>query len=158
MSPAEQASTDTAGVLAPPPLVYAIPLVAGLLIQRSRPIQLVPAGMAVPIGVALVALGLVGIPAILAFRRARTSPKPWKPTTALVTDGPFRYSRNPMYLGFTLLYVGISAWVNAAWPIFFLPVVLGVMHFGVVVREEAYLERRFGVEYRAYRERVRRWI
>jgi protein-S-isoprenylcysteine O-methyltransferase Ste14 len=63
-----------------------------------------------------------------------------------------------MYVGVTLLYVGLAIWVNTVWPVFFLPVILIVMHYGVVVREEAYLERIFGDEYRQYVRRVRRWL
>jgi protein-S-isoprenylcysteine O-methyltransferase Ste14 len=103
-------------------------------------------------------LGLIVLPALLAFRRARTSPKPWKPTTALVTTGPYRFTRNPMYLGFTLLYLSTTVWVNTMWPVLFLPLVLLLMHYGVIIREEAYLERVFGEAYQTYRRRVRRWL
>jgi protein-S-isoprenylcysteine O-methyltransferase Ste14 len=63
-----------------------------------------------------------------------------------------------MYLGFTLIYLGITCWVNTAWPVALLPLVLLVMHHGVIRREETYLERRFGEEYRVFRQRVRRWL
>ncbi len=152
------AARQTAGVIAPPPLLYAVPLAVGLLLQHWHPIRLPSPDIARLIGIASVLLGLVGFPAIVAFRRANTSPKPWEPTTALVTSGPYRISRNPMYLGFTLLYVGVSLWANAAWPLFFLPVVLAVMLFGVIRREETYLVRVFGPDYVAYCRRVRRWL
>jgi protein-S-isoprenylcysteine O-methyltransferase Ste14 len=148
----------TPGVLVPPPLLYAVPLAAGLLIHYWWHLPLVPGRAAVPLGVACVFLGLVGFPAVLAFRRARTSPNPFRPSSALVTTGPYRFSRNPMYVGITLLYVGVAVWVNTVWPLLFLPVILIVMHYGVVVREEAYLERIFGDEYRQYARRVRRWL
>jgi protein-S-isoprenylcysteine O-methyltransferase Ste14 len=96
--------------------------------------------------------------AILAFRRAGTSPNPWRPTTAMVTGGPYRLSRNPMYLGFTLLYLGAACWANSLWLLLFLPVILALMQQLVILREERYLERRFGAEYVGYRNRVRRWI
>lgn len=111
-----------------------------------------------PIGIGALVLGMVLFPALQSFRRANTSPKPWKPTTALVTDGPYRLTRNPMYLGFTLLYLGISFWVNSAWPLFFLPLILVIMQRAVIAREEAYLETLFGDDYRVCRRRVRRWI
>ncbi|HEU5040160.1 MAG TPA: isoprenylcysteine carboxylmethyltransferase family protein, partial [Gemmatimonadales bacterium] len=76
----------------------------------------------------------------------------------LVTDGPYRFTRNPMYLGFTLWYLAGTAWVNSLWLLVLLPVVLLVMQRGVITREEAYLERRFGREYTEYRARVRRWL
>jgi protein-S-isoprenylcysteine O-methyltransferase Ste14 len=148
----------TAGILAPPPVIYAVPLAAGLLLQRWRPIPFVPGGAEIPLGIACVLLGLVGLPALLAFRKAKTSVNPWRPSKAVVTTGPYRLSRNPMYVGLTWFYVGIAVWVNAAWPFFFLPLVLIAMHYGVILREEAYLERTFGEEYRQYRQRVRRWL
>lgn len=148
----------TAGVVAPPPLLYAAPLAAGLLIQHWHPAQILAPSIATMVGMVCTALGFVGLPAILAFRRARTSPKPWVPSTALVTTGPYRFTRNPMYLGFTLLYAGAALWTNAFWPLLFLPIVLVVMHYGVIKREEAYMVRKFGDEYRRYCERVRRWL
>lgn len=152
------ASEPTAGIVAPPPLIYLVPLALGLWLKHWFPRHAAPPRLAAPVGIACVLLGLVGIPAMLAFRRARTSWKPWRPSKVLVTDGPYRYSRNPMYLGFTLLYLGITIWVNVLWPVLFLPLVLLMMQVGVISREEAYLERRFGDDYRAYRARVRRWI
>jgi len=151
-------SGQTAGVIAPPPLVYAVPLACGLLFQHWYPIAVVPPRVAATLGIACVLLGMVGLPAIRAFRRAQTSPKPWRPSTALVMTGPYRFTRNPMYVGFTLLYGGVAIWVNAIWPLLLLPLVLVVMQVGVIAREEAYLERVFGDAYREYRGRVRRWI
>jgi protein-S-isoprenylcysteine O-methyltransferase Ste14 len=156
--PAPGVPGQTAGVIAPPPLVYAVPLVCGLLVQYWYPIPVVAHRVAVPLGIVSVLLGLVGLPAIRAFRRAKTSPRPWRPSTALVTTGPYRFTRNPMYVGFTLLYAGVAIWVNAIWPLLFLPLVLVVMQVGVIAREEAYLERVFGDAYREYRRRVRRWL
>ncbi len=81
-----------------------------------------------------------------------------KPTNALVSSGPFRFSRNPMYVGLTLLYLSISLILNTAWPLVFLPGALLLMQFGVIKREETYLEGLFGQDYRQYRARVRRWL
>ncbi len=151
-------TAPTAGIRVPPPIVYAVPLVVGLLIHRWRPIPILPGDLAAPVGIGAVLLGIVVLPAARSFWRAKTSPKPWKPTTALVTDGPYRFTRNPMYLGFTLLYLAVSGWINSAWPVFFLPLVLVVMQRAVIAREEVYLESLFGDDYRAYRRRVRRWL
>lgn len=147
-----------AGVVAPPPLIFGVPLVAGLLLDRWHPLPFLPPALAPWIGIPLLLGFFVGAPAVIAFRRAATSPNPWRPTTALVTGGPYRFTRNPMYLGMCLLYLGATCWANTAWPLFFLPLVLGVMHAGVILREEAYLEAQFGEAYRAYRGQVRRWI
>jgi protein-S-isoprenylcysteine O-methyltransferase Ste14 len=83
---------------------------------------------------------------------------PREPTTAVVTDGPYRFTRNPLYLSMTLIYVGITALANALAPVLLLPVVLQVMSRGVIEREEHYLERKFGAEYLSYKARVRRWL
>ena len=157
-SPRRSGPTSTAGVIAPPPVLYAVPLAIGLLLQRWHPIPILTPPIATFLGIVCVGLGFVGLPAVLAFRRAQTSPKPWVPSTALVTTGPYRFTRNPMYLGFTLLYLGAALWTNAAWPLLFLPIVLVVMHYGVIVREEAYMARTFGEDYQRYRQRVRRWL
>jgi protein-S-isoprenylcysteine O-methyltransferase Ste14 len=92
------------------------------------------------------------------MRDAGTSIDVREPVTALVTDGPFRYSRNPAYVSLTLLYVGVAARRDALWPMLLLPGVLVVIRRGVVDREERYLERRFGEEYLGYKARVRRWL
>ena len=151
-------SADIPHVVAPPPLIYALPLLAGLLLHHFRPLAILPTPWAHGLGALFVVLGLIGLPAVLAFRRAGTHPQPWRPATALVTTGPYRFTRNPMYIGFTLLYLGISLWVNSLWPVLALPLILVTIQYGVVVREEAYMERRFGEDYIAYRRRVRRWL
>ena len=152
------AAGQTAGVVAPPPLLYAIPLVAGLLLQHWHPLPMLAPGRGTIPGIVLLLSGLVWAPALTAFRRASTSPKPWVPSTALVTSGPYRFTRNPMYLGFTLMYLGVTFWANTLWPLLFLPLVLFVMHYGVILREEAYMATTFGPAYAEYRARVRRWL
>lgn len=156
--PMNQPSRDVPGVVAPPPILYAAGLVVGLLLHHWYPLPWLPPTAGRLLGGAAILLGLGGFAAIAAFRRAGTSPSPYEPTSRLVTAGPYRFSRNPMYLSFTLWYVGISCWADSLWPLLFLPLVLLVMHRGVITREEAYLERRFGDEYRQYRDRVRRWV
>jgi protein-S-isoprenylcysteine O-methyltransferase Ste14 len=149
----------TAGVVAPPPLIYLVPLIVGLLIQWFHPMPIVPPAAARLLGIALIAgWGIVSVPAILAFRRARTSINPARPVTAFVTSGAYRFTRNPMYVGLTLLYLGVTVWVNALWPLLLLPIVLVVMQRGVIAREERYLEMKFGEEYRRYKAGVRRWL
>lgn len=152
------APQDTAGVIAPPPLLYALPLAAGILLHRYVPQAVLPDTLARIIGPAVTCLSLIALPAVLAFRRAETDPRPWRPTTALVTSGPYRLSRNPMYVGFAFCYVGVTLWINTLWPLLALPGVIALMNWGVISREEAYLERLFGEPYRAYRARVRRWL
>lgn len=148
----------TAGVIAPPPLIFLVPLLAtmGAHWWVPRPLSSSPAVKL--LGWLFVAVALVTYRAIMAFRRAGTRIEPWKPSTALVTDGPYRYSRNPMYLGLTSLYAGISLVANATYPLVALPLVLLTMHYGVVLREERYLAALFGAPYREYCTRVRRWL
>jgi protein-S-isoprenylcysteine O-methyltransferase Ste14 len=81
-----------------------------------------------------------------------------KPTTALVTEGPFRYSRNPSYVALTLLYVGVALLINALWILLLVVPALVVLRYGVIAREEAYLTRKFGEAYRQYTTQVRRWL
>jgi len=150
---------DHSGVGIPPPFLYAIPLAAGLLLHRAHPIILMPRGVAVPLGVLLIVLSLALLAsAMISFRRARTSPIPIKPTTAIVETGPYRLTRNPMYVGLALLYLGITLWVDSLWPVLFLPIALFMIQRFVIAREERYLEAKFGDQYRGYKERVRRWL
>jgi protein-S-isoprenylcysteine O-methyltransferase Ste14 len=92
------------------------------------------------------------------MRRAGTNIRPDQPTLALVTDGAFRFSRNPLYLAAAGLYVGVALLVHALWPLVLLIPMLAVLQWGVVAREERYLEAKFGDAYRAYKARVRRWL
>jgi protein-S-isoprenylcysteine O-methyltransferase Ste14 len=151
--------TDNPGVIAPPPLIYAGALAAGMVANRRLRLRFLPRRLALTIGPALVACGIAA--GLLAFREMRgagTNVDPYEPATALVTEGPYRFTRNPIYVGFTLVYVGISALANALTPIMLLPAVFAVMRRGVIEREERYLERVFGEEYLQYKGRVRRWI
>jgi protein-S-isoprenylcysteine O-methyltransferase Ste14 len=92
------------------------------------------------------------------FSAAGTNIPPTLPTTALVVTGPYRWSRNPLYLAMILVYVGLGIAALSLWALLLaVPLVL-LLNYGVIIREEAYLERKFGADYRAYRERVRRWI
>jgi protein-S-isoprenylcysteine O-methyltransferase Ste14 len=149
---------DTPGLAVPPPVLYFVPLAIGLGVNRLFPRPILPRGMAAIVGVGLLVLALVGFAGMWAMRRAGTSPNPYRPTTALVIEGPYRFTRNPMYLGFTLIYLGVTAWVNSLWPLLPLPLILLLIQTTVIAKEEAYLERKFGEPYRQYRRRVRRWI
>jgi protein-S-isoprenylcysteine O-methyltransferase Ste14 len=150
---------DTAGVIAPPPLIFAIPGTVAALVGRAFPVQVMPQPFALTLGIALtVAAIALTIWALPKFRQAQTSLMPYKPTTAIISTGPFAITRNPLYLGMALLYVGITLMVNTIWPLVLLPFVLAVMQRGVIEREERYLERKFGDEYLRYKSRVRRWI
>ena len=132
------------------------------LLHRRWPLGLVPeeiafwaelAGWAaVLVGLALMAWG------IITFRRERTAVYPNRPARVLVEGGPYRRTRNPMYLGMTILYLGVTALMNSWWPLLLLPIVLWALSRWVISREERYLAAEFGDVYGSYRERVRRWI
>jgi protein-S-isoprenylcysteine O-methyltransferase Ste14 len=92
------------------------------------------------------------------MRRAETNVDPRQPTTAIVTEGPYRFTRNPLYLSMTLIYAGITALANALPAAVLFPIVLRIMRRGVIEREKRYLERKFGDEYLIYKAQVRRWV
>jgi protein-S-isoprenylcysteine O-methyltransferase Ste14 len=150
---------DSPGVIAFPPLVFAGSLALGFLVQFFVPLHLFASPPPKWIG------GVVALAsAVLAkwgetvMRRAGTNIKPSQPTTAIVQTGPFRFSRNPLYISLTLFYLGVCLMFNALWPLLLLPPLLVVVQRGIIYREERYLEAKFGEEYRDYRRRVRRWL
>ena len=150
---------DTAGVIAPPPLIYLGGLGVGFLLEAILPGASLPDELRWALGGSLLAAGI----ALMAwwaasFRRADTPMPPWEPTTALVTGGPFLITRNPAYLSDALIYIAIALMADAPWALLPLPVVLVVMQQWVIKREERYLERRFGQEYLDFKARRRRWI
>ncbi len=150
---------DKPGVAAPPPLIYAGGFALGYLVEEYSPTALFPESMSAFVGWSLIAFGvLIAAFALSAFRRARTPVNPYAQTTALVTGGPFRFSRNPLYLALTVIYLGAAGLLNSLWPVLLLPGVLWFMHWGVIIREERYLERKFGPAYQEYKARVRRWL
>jgi len=155
----ERNTSDTRGVLAPPPLIYLGALAAGLLADALYPVALMPGAVAWGVGWPLIGAGLIlGFLGDRAMRNANTNVSPYRPATKLVTKGPYRRTRNPLYLSVTLVYGGVGVLANALWAILLLPAVLIVMRCGVIEREERYLERKFGEEYLEYKARVRRWI
>ena len=110
-------------------------------------------------GLALMVAGLLfALWGVLVFRAARTTILPFRASSALVRQGPYQYSRNPMYVGMTLGYLGLAMVFNTVWPIMLLPVVLWALVKLVIDREEAYLDALFGDAYRAYKRDVRRWL
>jgi len=150
---------DNPGVIAPPPLLYAGALVAGILLNLVFPVKFVPRWVGlIAGGLCILASNAFGPLAFREMRRAKTHVNPNRPVTSIVTSGPFRYTRNPIYVSFTLIYLGITLLANALWAMLLLPVVLIVMNFGVIEREERYLERKFGEQYMRYKQSVRRWI
>lgn len=150
---------DNPGVVAPPPLIYAGALAIGLLAHRFFPVKCLPRAGARLLGRVCTAIsGALALSALFEMRRAGTHVDPTQPATALVTQGPFRLTRNPLYLSLTLLYTGIALMVNSLWAITSLPGALIMIRYGVINREERYLEQKFGQQYLSYKAKVRRWI
>jgi protein-S-isoprenylcysteine O-methyltransferase Ste14 len=153
------APPDTAQVIVLPPLIYGAAFVVGLLLHLVLPVRGLPYPLAHGIGVVCVFVSLpLAITTLRVLSRAHTPVDPLKPTTALVTEGPFRYSRNPLYVALTLLYLGVAFLVNVLWILLLVVPALVVLRYGVIAREEAYLARKFGTAYHYYTTQVRRWL
>lgn len=153
---------DTAGIRILPPLIFLGGLVAGYAIWWIWPVPIAPGAWSFPVrlaGAVAVVLGaILAGAALMAFRRAGTPPEPYEPTTALAVDGPYRFTRNPMYLGMALVHGGLALAGNALWPLLALIPVIWTVRTQVIDKEECYLEARFGAEYRDFKARVRRWL
>ena len=142
-----------------PPLVYLCAIALGLLLHFAWPIRLVSRAVSVPLGAAavLVAVALFFY-AVRTFRTADTPVPGNRPTTTIVRTGPYRWSRNPIYLSFSLLQLGVAFWVNSLWLLVTLIPAVALMSFVVIPREERYLKTRFTSDYLAYKASVRRWL
>jgi protein-S-isoprenylcysteine O-methyltransferase Ste14 len=153
------AAPDNSGVRFPPPLVYVMGLLAGYLLERKYPLASLPHNLSLAAGIVLCVAGVVVIrSAARTMWKAKTSMIPFRPTTAIVSDGVFQLTRNPMYVAMVVIYVGIALWMRAPWALVLLPlVVLGVDRL-VIAKEERYLAGKFGEPYLAYKNKVRRWI
>ncbi len=152
---------DIPGVIAPPPLLFAGMLLLGLAIQHVVPAARtgLPRRSRVALGGGLLfAAAALSAAALGRFRRAGTPVEPWHPSTTLVTSGVYRLTRNPLYVAMSLIYTGLALFADSAVALFLLPPVLTVVRYGVIGREERYLEAKFGAAYRAYLATVRRWI
>jgi protein-S-isoprenylcysteine O-methyltransferase Ste14 len=142
-----------------PPPVYLTSIVAGLALQFFWPLRLVPPRWSLPLGAAAVVLAVaLFVTSVRSFRAAGTPVPGNQPTSAIVRTGPYRYTRNPIYLAFSLLQLGIALGVNSLWLVITLIPALLLMALVVIPREEAYLEARFPAEYLRYKKSVRRWL
>jgi protein-S-isoprenylcysteine O-methyltransferase Ste14 len=151
--------TDNPGVHIPPPLFYVAAIGAGALLRRVAPLTIGGGAPRVIVAWLLVALcGGLFAWSFLSFARRKTTIIPNKAANALVLDGPFRFTRNPLYLALALLTIGAGLWLNTWWVLMLLLPAAALVDRFVIAREEAYLRRRFGAEYDAYTARVRRWL
>ena len=153
-------TADTSNVVIPPPIAWALAIIAGLAAGWLYPWRFVPASIPrVWVGGGVLAAGFaLAVWAIATMRKAGTRVEPHKPTTAIVADGPYRFTRNPIYIGVLLGQTGLAIGFDNLWMLAMLVPLGLVIRYGVVAREEAYLERKFGAVYRDYKSRVRRWL
>lgn len=153
---------DHAEVAIKPPLLFLGALALGSLVTLFVPIGpglAQPNGLGLLVGIIFVALGLtLTIFSAHAFHRAGTNVVPGQSATALVTTGPYKVTRNPIYIGFVLVYFGFALVLTSLWILILLAPVLMILQRGVVLPEEAYLEHKFGDAYRRYQARVPRWL
>jgi protein-S-isoprenylcysteine O-methyltransferase Ste14 len=151
---------DNARVLFPPPLIYVVAFLLGQRLQSSLPLPLLlPKTLRTFLSGALLGIGITTATlAVREIKSAGTNVQPQQPTTALVVEGPYRFTRNPIYLSMTLIYSGLAILSNALWPLLLLPLPLQLLRRGVIEREEHYLEHKFGERYQRYKESVPRWF
>lgn len=151
---------DSSGVTIRPPLALLLAFAAGLLLNWLYPLPWLPANFPHHwIGAAIFMLGLaLAAWAIVIFSGAGTHVPTSQPTTTIVADGPYRFSRNPIYLGMFLGLIGFAVGFDSLWFFAALVPFYFALRYGVVAREEAYLERKFGGVYLDYKSRVRRWL
>jgi protein-S-isoprenylcysteine O-methyltransferase Ste14 len=151
---------DHADVRILPPLLFLGSIGLGVLAQLALPFRFAEqSGLRVPIGLVAVAAGVAAIAwPIVWMRRSNQDPDPREPTPELILGGPFRWSRNPIYLGMTLIQLGVGVALGNGWVLLLLGPTLAILQREVIAKEEAYLSRRFGDAYAAYRRSVRRWL
>jgi protein-S-isoprenylcysteine O-methyltransferase Ste14 len=156
------AAKDIPGVIAPPPLIATFAVVFGLLLDRTVPAPMLAGTFGLYQRIVLgffvaIAGGALAVAAERQFKTVGTNVPPWKPSLALATAGIYQRMRNPMYVGLILLTGGIGIALASDWTMVLLIPMALVLHFGVVLREERYLEAKFGEAYRRYMARVPRW-
>jgi protein-S-isoprenylcysteine O-methyltransferase Ste14 len=150
---------DHPHVVAPPPLIFAACLAVGLGLHWLWPVSLPLRFQLRNLGVVLVVIAAsLALSAGIVMRKARTSIRPDKPSTTVVTAGPFGYTRNPLYLSLCLLNAGIALRLGGLIPLLMTVVLATILHQGVILREEKYLAGKFGSAYADYCSRVRRWL
>lgn len=150
---------DKPGVPFPPPLSFAVPLLALLALEQIVRTTLLAAPWRWAVGVALLAVGLaVSAAGAVTQRRAGTDFLPDRPSTKVVSHGVYAWTRNPMYVGFAVVTTGLSVLFDSLWGLVAVPLGIVIIDRLVIVREERYLARKFGEEYLSYKRSVRRWL
>ena len=156
------ANSDRAAVRFPPPLVALLIILLGYGLERALPLLVVPvpsvARYAVGGLIVATAVAVLGVWPFVLFKRSGQDLKPWTPTPELLVAGPYKFTRNPMYLMMVLVCVGVAVILASAWTLLLSPLCGWIVFLTAVRQEEAYLERKFGDGYRRYKQMVRRWI
>lgn len=152
-------ANDNPGVIALPPLIFIAFLGVGVILHNIFPLHFIHGPLRNIVGVIFLAYSvLVSGLAILRMRRAGTNIDVRKPSTTIVSDGIYRFTRNPMYLSMALLMIAISVLISNIWILILTPAFIIVIHKGVIEREERYLEGKFGTDYTSYKKRTRPWL
>jgi len=152
-------SSDHPDIIAFPPFIFLGCALISIVLRFLFPLRLMDYSISWPIGTALALLAVsMAIWAVQVMRAGGTNVRPDKPALAIVRQGPYRFTRNPMYLALCILHASLGFLLNSWMPIIFTPILASFLHFGVVLREEHYLESKFGENYLALKRSVRRWI
>src|SRR5262245_50374588 len=155
----QAAKADSPGVIVFPPALFVGAFLVSLVPHFFWPLHL---GLVRPVrslgGIVIVASGALAIWGRKTMTRAGTNVLPSKPALTMVMEGPFRFTRNPLYVANVFTYLGLTLISNSVWPLFFFAPMLCVLHWGIIRREERYLENKFGEPYLAYKSRVRRYL
>lgn len=152
-------SANHSRVLLPPPLLYVGVLILVLVLDWAWPVAVLSEFVSAWVGSVLLVVGLaLNLWGAITMKKARTPINPYRPVADVVATGPFRLTRNPLYVGLDLMFLGITLLINSVWGLLVLVPLLVVMHYGVILREERYLESRFGEEYREYCRSVGRYF
>ena len=157
------AGRDHASVRFPPPLVGVLVVLVGYGLERMLPLTAAPpvsSSVRWGVGGLIVAasVAVLGVWPFVLFKRSGQDPRPWTPTPELLIEGPYKFTRNPMYLMMVLVCAGIAVMLASAWVLLLSPLCGRIIYLTAIRYEETYLERKFGDSYRRYKQQVRRWI
>lgn len=152
-------NSDFPHVIAPPPLIYLGGILLALLLRYVKQLEISESGGSLLLGWGFIIVSLIlFISTLKLFSEAHTNVDPHKPTTSIIVNGIYHFSRNPIYASMTLFYLGITALANDYWFLIILIPILLIIQYGVIKREEEYLMSKFGEEYAKYKTSVRRWL
>lgn len=152
---------DHPGVYIPPPLIYVLIFLSSILLQKKFPFSraLFETTLFLILGVVFISMGIIiFLPALIKFFKTKNTLITIRPANSLQTLGIYSISRNPMYLGMLSIYIGIAFFKGNYWTFMLIPIMIFVVTYFVILKEEKYLDRAFGVDYNSYRQKVRRWI